>query len=97
MSVAAGRAAGYSVGIKLVRGAYIVTETALATTRGYKRPVHADIQGTHDNYNACATELIVEAKAGGVKVCVDLSTVRMRCLEDVSISRRLWLATTRKV
>jgi proline dehydrogenase len=57
---------GYNVGIKLVRGAYMVTETALASKLGYKRPIHDTVQATHDTYNALARKLIDGVRTGTV-------------------------------
>ncbi len=68
VSLAMSRARGYTCGIKLVRGAYIVSELALAESSKYKRPIHVDIEYTHANFNACAALLIASSKAGGVKV-----------------------------
>jgi proline dehydrogenase len=59
-----GEANGYKVGIKLVRGAYMVTETALASKLGYKRPIHDTMEATHDNYNVLARKLIDSVKCG---------------------------------
>lgn len=59
---------GYTAGVKLVRGAYIVAETALAAKRGEDNPVFPTIQDTHDNYNSCASLLIQSAAEGKAKV-----------------------------
>ena len=71
LSLETGRRLGYQVGIKLVRGAYIVSETALAQSEGYKNPVHDGIQRTHDNYNQCASHLIDCVPDVQVGVCCD--------------------------
>ena len=60
----------YQLGIKLVRGAYIVSETAEAAKLNYKNPIWSGIQLTHANYNACAARLVDLVKVGGVKVSV---------------------------
>lgn len=59
---------GITVGLKLVRGAYISSETELASSLGYDSPIHASIQKTHACYNECASFMIekVSAKSGAV-------------------------------
>ncbi len=49
---------GWLLGSKLVRGAYMVQERALAAAHGYRDPVHADAAATHACYAACADELL---------------------------------------
>lgn len=47
-----------SLGLKLVRGAYIVSERKLASSLGFESPVHDTIQDTHDCYNACTSYML---------------------------------------
>ena len=63
------------LGIKLVRGAYIVRETALASTLGLPSPIHACIQDTHKCYDKSASFLLESAVAN--KGCVVLATHNM--------------------
>lgn len=42
---------GYHLGAKIVRGAYMESERALATSRGEPSPIHETSQATHDCYN----------------------------------------------
>lgn len=46
------RLLGINVGIKLVRGAYMVEERRLAEKHGYPSPIWNDLKGTHDSYNS---------------------------------------------
>jgi len=50
---------GFWFGGKVVRGAYLVSERARAKKLGYADPVHANIEATHECYNA-ACDLIME-------------------------------------
>lgn len=45
-------------GVKLVRGAYLVQESALAADKGYPNPIWPNIEATHANYNACVKILL---------------------------------------
>jgi proline dehydrogenase len=51
---------GYSFGIKLVRGAYMVSERERAMHRGSTSPIHPNIEETHKAYNS-AVEFIVKS------------------------------------
>jgi hypothetical protein len=53
---------GYSFGIKLVRGAYMVSERERAMRLGIKSPIHPTIEETHKAYNA-ALEFIIERQS----------------------------------
>lgn len=44
---------GWKLGVKTVRGAYMVVERARAEAMGYPSPVQDTLQATHDNYNRC--------------------------------------------
>ncbi|KAI5068475.1 hypothetical protein GOP47_0016820 [Adiantum capillus-veneris] len=56
LSLAANEAGkrGMSFGVKLVRGAYITRESALAASLGVESPIHSCIEKTHDCYDRCA-------------------------------------------
>ncbi|KAI8844112.1 FAD-linked oxidoreductase-like protein, partial [Chytriomyces cf. hyalinus JEL632] len=43
---------GYNVGIKIVRGAYIVSETERATSMGYENPICPTLEATHASFNS---------------------------------------------
>lgn len=45
------RKEGYLLGVKLVRGAYIVKENKRAQERGYPTPIQPDLAATHADYN----------------------------------------------
>lgn len=46
------KAAGYGLGTKLVRGAYMVKENARAKALGYPTPIQPDMEATHRDYDA---------------------------------------------
>lgn len=56
--IAASKAVGYNLGIKLVRGAYMVEERTVAAERGVDSPVWDNIDLTHDCYNTNLAALI---------------------------------------
>ncbi|KAJ3305907.1 hypothetical protein HDV03_000749 [Kappamyces sp. JEL0829] len=53
---------GYSFGIKIVRGAYMVSERERAMRLGYVSPIHPDIEATHKAYND-GVSFIIEQQA----------------------------------
>jgi hypothetical protein len=53
---------GYSFGIKLVRGAYMVSERERAMRLGIKSPIHPNIEETHKAYNQ-ALEFVIERQS----------------------------------
>ncbi|CAN8275941.1 unnamed protein product [Cochlearia groenlandica] len=61
------------MGFKLVRGAYMSSEARLASSLGYKSPVHDTIQDTHDCYNECMS-LLMEKVSNGSGIAVILAT-----------------------
>jgi hypothetical protein len=61
---------GWLFGAKLVRGAYMVQERALAAEKGYKDPIHATLAGTHACYHACADTVLSACVAGGAEVMI---------------------------
>ncbi|KAG6535621.1 hypothetical protein ZIOFF_000643 [Zingiber officinale] len=46
---------GFSLGIKLVRGAYLTRETQLASSMGGPSLIHGSIQETHECFDSCAS------------------------------------------
>lgn len=65
----AARKHGVPIGFKLVRGAYITRETALANSFGEKSPIHNSIGETHACYNRCA-EFMLDKIADGTGAVV---------------------------
>jgi hypothetical protein len=61
---------GWLFGAKLVRGAYMVQERALAAEKGYKDPIHATLADTHACYHACADTVLAACVAGGAEVMI---------------------------
>ncbi|PWA46447.1 methylenetetrahydrofolate reductase family protein [Artemisia annua] len=55
---------GLPVGFKLVRGAYMWSESKLANSLGVDSPIHNSISETHDCYNGCASFMLDEVSNG---------------------------------
>ncbi|XP_062106388.1 proline dehydrogenase 2, mitochondrial-like [Humulus lupulus] len=55
---------GIQMGFKVVRGAYMSTETKIASSLGYESPIHNNIQDTHDCYNDCASFMLEKIANG---------------------------------
>lgn len=53
---------GYSIGVKLVRGAYLVSENELAQSTSTLSPLHKSLQNTHDSYNSCLDYVLSQIK-----------------------------------
>ena len=64
--VAASKALGYNLGVKLVRGCYMVEERALAKEGNYASPIWDTIEETHDSYNSCLAYVIENLEEGGL-------------------------------
>lgn len=61
MAVRGAHHRGLSYGVKIVRGAYISRENALAASLGVSSPVHPNIEATHRNYDSCAAFMLEQA------------------------------------
>ncbi|KAH9622895.1 hypothetical protein KSS87_010084 [Heliosperma pusillum] len=59
---------GLPLGFKLVRGAYMSSESKLANSLGFDSPIHNTIQDTHKCYNDCASFMLdkIVDKSGAV-------------------------------
>ncbi|KAJ1380799.1 Proline dehydrogenase domain [Sesbania bispinosa] len=55
---------GVPMGFKLVRGAYMSTESRLAESLGYASPIHNTIQDTHNCFNDCSSFLLEKIANG---------------------------------
>ena len=55
----------YHFGAKLVRGAYMEGERALAESLGYESPIHDTIENTHNCYNDAVAYLLRQSKESG--------------------------------
>ncbi|KAK9272235.1 hypothetical protein L1049_002606 [Liquidambar formosana] len=55
---------GVPMGFKLVRGAYMSSETQLASSLGFESPIHKSIQDTHACYNDCASFMLEKIASG---------------------------------
>ncbi|KAI3713104.1 hypothetical protein L1987_71675 [Smallanthus sonchifolius] len=55
---------GLPVGFKLVRGAYMWSESQLANSLGVESPIHNSINETHNCYNGCASFMLDEISNG---------------------------------
>lgn len=56
--VACSKALGYNLGIKLIRGAYMSEERALAAEAGVPSPVWDTIEQTHECYDKCMAHVL---------------------------------------
>ena len=56
--VACSEALGYNLGVKLIRGAYMNEERAIAAEQGVESPICDTIQETHASYNECMTHVL---------------------------------------
>jgi len=57
------------VAVKLVRGAYLVEESALAKENSYENPIHETLEETHDCYDACS-EMLTEKLSAQDKIVI---------------------------
>jgi len=62
---------GFILAAKVVRGAYMVQERALAARRGYSDPIHADIASTHKCYDDVVASLIHRKAQGFAELAAD--------------------------
>ncbi|KAJ7559511.1 hypothetical protein O6H91_04G088700 [Diphasiastrum complanatum] len=65
---------GMAFGVKLVRGAYISRENALASALQAPSPIHSSIQKTHHCYDSCAAMMLENLSAGKGAGAVVLAT-----------------------
>ncbi|RZS11427.1 hypothetical protein BHM03_00042793, partial [Ensete ventricosum] len=75
-AVQAAEREGVSLGVKLVRGAYITRETKLASSLGSPSPVHPSIQETHHCFNSCASFMLEKVRRGSGAVVLATHNVR---------------------
>jgi proline dehydrogenase len=54
---------GYNLGIKLIRGAYMNEERALAQLHNYESPIWDSIEETHKCYDDCLNHVISNLEA----------------------------------
>ena len=62
--------AGFSYGVKLVRGAYLTQEREKAESEDYPDPIWHDQDSTHACYNKLLEVLISRAKSGSAHIMV---------------------------
>ncbi|KHN13795.1 Proline dehydrogenase 2, mitochondrial [Glycine soja] len=55
---------GIPMGFKLVRGAYMSSETKLAESLGYSSPIHNTIEDTHKCFNDCSSFMLEKVANG---------------------------------
>ena len=63
MEVKASKSYGFNLGIKLIRGAYMNEERAMAEEQGRESPVWDTIEDTHRCYNTNVTHIIRSMKS----------------------------------
>ena len=56
--VASSKALGFNLGVKLIRGAYMLEERALAKEQGVESPVWDTLEDTHKCYNDSMSHII---------------------------------------
>ena len=71
----------YHFGAKVVRGAYMEGERALAKVQGYPSPIHDTIQDTHDCYNDSVDFLLQQSVESDRKVEVMLASHNRESIE----------------
>ncbi|CAJ1937219.1 unnamed protein product [Sphenostylis stenocarpa] len=64
LTIKAAEKMGVPMGFKLVRGAYMSTESKLAESFGYASPIHDTIQDTHNCFNDCSSFLLEKVANG---------------------------------
>ena len=64
--VATSKVLGYNLGVKLIRGAYMNEERALAQENGYESPVWSSIEETHACYNDNMLHVIEHLEENGL-------------------------------
>lgn len=86
---------GYHFGAKLVRGAYMESERALAKSLGYPSPIHETIEDTHRCYNDSVRFLLEHAKKSDKQVELMLAThnqesleLAIACMNELGIDRK---------
>jgi proline dehydrogenase len=86
---------GFHFGAKLVRGAYMESERALATTLNYPSPIHDTIDDTHTSYNGAVQFLLKHAKSTGKRVELVVASHNQESVEkaiaamnEIGIDRR---------
>lgn len=70
----------YCFAAKLVRGAYMVLESARALTMKYDNPIHDSLHDTHNNYNG-AVKMLISSIAAGNRVEVMIATHNQHSVE----------------
>ena len=63
MEVRASKSFDYNLGIKLIRGAYMMEERGLAVEQGKESPVWDEIDQTHSCYNQSMSHIISNMKS----------------------------------
>lgn len=76
------RREGWKLGFKLVRGAYMVHERKRAKHLGYKDPVHATLQDTHDSYNRIAELFLRNLGKGGELMVATHNSTSVQLVTD---------------
>eukprot|EP00527_Entomoneis_sp_CCMP2396_P007766 CAMPEP_0198144948 /NCGR_PEP_ID=MMETSP1443-20131203/19786_1 /TAXON_ID=186043 /ORGANISM="Entomoneis sp., Strain CCMP2396" /LENGTH=577 /DNA_ID=CAMNT_0043808447 /DNA_START=83 /DNA_END=1816 /DNA_ORIENTATION=- len=71
----------FHFGAKLVRGAYMESERALAETMGYMSPIQDTVEDTHESYNACIDFLLEHSTKSDQKVELMVASHNQRSIE----------------
>ena len=71
--IAASQALGFNLGVKLIRGAYMNEERAIAAEEGVESPVWDTIEHTHSCYNDCMKMVLDNIDENGLILIYDFS------------------------
>lgn len=82
MEVRCSKIYGYNLGIKLIRGAYMLEERHLATSNKYESPVWDSIDETHKCYNT-NMQLVIENMTEN-----DMILVASHNVESVDLAKK---------
>ena len=66
MEVATSKVLGYNLGIKLIRGAYMMEERRLAEKHGYESPIWDKLEHTHKCYNESMIHILENLTQDGM-------------------------------
>nr|AKP06212.1 proline dehydrogenase [Eurya emarginata] len=76
---------GMPMGFKLVRGAYMTSESRLASSLGVESPIHSSIEQTHGCFNECASFMLEKTANGSGAVFLATHNIESGELLEVSI------------
>lgn len=87
--VACSKELGYNLGIKLIRGAYMNEERALAEKHGYESPVWDSIEETHQCYDECLTHVINNMEANSLLFIASHNASSVEKAKDMILQKNI--------